>query len=294
MTSKSMLVDGGNQVNKIDENNMKENITKKRKDPKSMSVEELDEYIQRNKSKIKIDDNNKSLNSSFHSQKNLNYSFNETSKVLNKINDNFKKSDNEVNSNMNIGLTPNSNMNNSNVFQQNKSINQTLNNSNINSNLITNKQYTESLGLNYNYLNMNQNQNQNLNNSVSNNNNLNNVNNQNINNPFINTNSPYQNMNMNYQNVNTQSSYDPMSDGDDKYFKYKQKSINNAGNLNQMNTSFQNQNLNQNSTAASNYLKALQDKIKELHSENEELKKNFIQVSELIEKVLSYLYIGKK
>jgi hypothetical protein len=66
-------------------------------------------------------------------------------------------------------------------------------------------------------------------------------------------------------------SYDPISEIEDKS-KCK-------------NTTVTKTILNISNNATNNYLKALQDKIRKLTSENEEVKRNFIEVSELLEKV---------
>lgn len=74
---------------------------KLRKDPKSMSIEELEEILSKNKgknqSKLEKEDTNKSLNNSYYSQKNN--SVTETSKMFNKLNDKLDKinHDNQAN-----------------------------------------------------------------------------------------------------------------------------------------------------------------------------------------------------
>jgi hypothetical protein len=226
MTTRSMSMSEKEfKENKLNSTN--DNFVKKRKDPKTMSVEELEEYINKNKFKFTDDRsynpnntnnnmNNKSLNSSFNSQRNLNLSFTnnlEQNKTVNfnKINDNVKKSENDTK----------------------------LNSSNS-------EALTKNYGLNYNYL--------------GNNNMVNS-------NPFINHNNTMNNSNM---------SLDPMSDGEEKYLKFKSKVF-------PPNTS-SNSAMNTQSNAANNYLKSLQDKNHSLLLENEELKKNFIEVSELLEK----------
>jgi hypothetical protein len=148
----------------------------KRRDPKNMTMEELDEYINKNKIKLKQQDENKP-NNSFQSQKN--YSFIDAPKSLNKTSDNIKiESD-------------------------------------------------KHMSMNYNY------------------------------NPFL--------KDTNTSNISCENN----SDNEEKY-KFKS-----------------NQSLkDSNFSAANNYLKALQEKIKILTLENEEVKKNFIDVSEILEKVL--------
>ena len=148
----------------------------KRRDPKNMTMEELDEYINKNKIKLKQHDDNKT-NNSFQSQKN--YSYIEGVRSFNKTND-IIKVENE-----------------------------------------------KQLSINYN--------------------------------PFI-------------KDTNTSNiSYEINSDNEEKYkFKTNQS-------LKDLNIS-----------AANNYLKALQEKIRILSIENEEVKKNFIEVSELLEKVCIY------
>ena len=70
-----------------------------RKDPKSMSIEELEEILSKNKgknlSKLEREDTNKSLNTSYYSHKNNT----ESSKVFNKLNEKLEKIklDNHVN-----------------------------------------------------------------------------------------------------------------------------------------------------------------------------------------------------
>jgi chromosome segregation ATPase len=204
---------------------------KKRKDPRSMTTEELEEYINKNK----VD---KSLNSSFYSQKNLNYSI---------TNHQFKK-ENENSLNYN-GDT-----------------------------------LSKNLGvLNYNYLGTGS--------LTPNNNNI-------IKNPFIMNNSSnnnpaniYENQaQSNYQkehiNTNTSNiSFDPNSDGEDKFFKFKPKiDILNSPNKLNSDTNFSKNIVQSHSNAANNYLKSLQDKNRSLFNENDELKKNFIEVSEILEK----------
>jgi len=94
----------------------------------------------------------------------------------------------------------------------------------------------------------------------------------------------------NYQkehvNTNTSNiSFDPNSDGEDKFFKFKSKNDNvNSPNKLNSDTSFSKNIAQSHSNAANNYLKSLQDKNKSLFNENEELKKNFIEVSEILEK----------
>jgi uncharacterized protein YxeA len=61
----------------------------KRRDPKSMTMEELDEFLNKNKSKIKNDDSK--LNVSFTSYKT--HTLNEVQKNLNKTSDNILRKD---------------------------------------------------------------------------------------------------------------------------------------------------------------------------------------------------------
>lgn len=242
----SKFTSGSSPMHKNNQSSSKSTteMTRRRKDPKSMTTEELEEYINRNRN----DSNNKSLNSSFQSQKN-NLSFT-AGNILN-------------------------NLNKKNEFDSN-------------SNNITNNELSKNLeGLNYNYSNVN---NPFL---MNNTHNTNGTNTQNLNvvssnfQNFKNSSTPY--LNTNASNI----SIDPMSDGEEKYLKFKQKVL--PPSFNNPNNSFSNNNLdnsliggnknsNQNSTAANNYLKALQEKVKVLQTENDELKKIFIEVSELLEK----------
>jgi hypothetical protein len=179
-----------------------------RKDPRSMTTEELEEYINKNKN------DNKSLNSSFQSQKNLNYSFTATHKVENN--------------------QPNTNE----TLQRNLA------------------------NLNYNYLG-----NTPQLNSTSN-----------VKNPFIKEKNYFkENLLTNQTNI----SIDNPSDNEDKFLK--NKLISNNSNQKIYNESTQN-NFFTNSNAANNYLKSLQEKNRILNLENEDLKKSFIELSELLEK----------
>jgi hypothetical protein len=74
-------------------------------------------------------------------------------------------------------------------------------------------------------------------------------------------------------------SYDPISDIEDRS-KSKIMTVNKSM-------------LNISSKASNNYLKALQEKIKKLTAENEEVKRNFIEVSELLENV-SFCKLGTR
>jgi hypothetical protein len=276
---------------------------KKRKDPKSMTTEELEEYINRNKS-------DKSFNSSFHSQKNLNYSF---TGGLRKDKDKEKENESLINNNEV----------NSKLGGLNYNYLGTSSTSNFNTNLAqganTNNLNNTSILANTNNLAMNNVNNPFLMNNASNlenqkNNNLNasnlNLNNQSINMPPT---SPYAREQLNTQTSNI--SNDHISDGEDKYLKFKPKqyNVNSTPSLNNSINNFNNspnknlttfnpgssntsstyqgaqtvtQNTNSpslNSNAASNYLKSLQEKTKFLSQENEELKKNFVEVSEMLE-----------
>lgn len=73
-------------MSKFDQSPKSEISFLKRRDPKSMSIEELDELITKNKSKIKNDDSK--LNASFTS-----YSLKEVHKNLNKTTDNINRKD---------------------------------------------------------------------------------------------------------------------------------------------------------------------------------------------------------
>jgi hypothetical protein len=181
-------------------------IKRGRKDPRSMTTEELEEYINKNKNE------NKSLNSSFHSQKNVNYSFTATNKIEN-------------------------------------------NHSNTNDNLQRNL-----ANLNYNYLG-----NTAQLNSGSN-----------ANNPFIKEKNYFKE---NLLTSQTNISIDNPSDQEDKIFKNKLTSYNQK-----VNGESNQNNFFTNSNAANNYLKSLQEKNRILNLENEDLKKSFIEVSELLEK----------
>jgi hypothetical protein len=72
--------------------NEKEISLIKRKDPKHMTNDELDEYIKRNRPKAKLEDN-KSMNTSFHSHRLNNFSFDKG------INRDYKKQENDKTSN---------------------------------------------------------------------------------------------------------------------------------------------------------------------------------------------------
>jgi len=89
-----------NKTNTSDVKFLRDDQIKKRKDPKTMSIEELEQYLSRNKHQKEKDDN-KSLNSSFNSQKHVNYSFTETNKIFNKLSENKFNNDksNEKNNN---------------------------------------------------------------------------------------------------------------------------------------------------------------------------------------------------
>jgi hypothetical protein len=300
------------------------NIIKKRKDPKSMTTEELEEYISRNKS-------NKSLNSSFHSQKNLNYSFTQGLGGLKKDKENESMSNNEemisklggLNYNY-LGNTSLSNLSPQ-VGNNLVSHNNTINNNNPSNPLNS----TNNLGNTNNMIQMNSVNNPFLmNNSInyefSPKNNFSIPNSQNMplsqgyNNHQISQPTSYAREQLNTQTSNI--SNDPLSDGEDKYLKFKPKqynlnnsvnninnsqyeqspiknlntfnpgstntSSNNAFQQNSQNTMCQansNTQPNTNSKAANNYLKSLQEKTKILTQENEELKKNFVEVSEILE-----------
>lgn len=204
---------------------------KKRKDPRSMTTEELEEYINKNKA-------DKSLNSSFHSQKNMNFSL--TSHQIKKENENTSQYNGDTLS-KNLGV------------------------------------------LNYNYLgtgSLTPNNNHNINNPFLMNN-SNNNNNVNIYENPIHSNYQKEQINTNTSNI----SFDPNSDGEDRYFKFKSKNKDHySPNKINSDTSFTKNIIQGNSNAANNYLKSLQDKNKSLFNENEELKKNFIEVSEILEK----------
>jgi len=74
----------------------------KRKDPKSMSIEELEEYLKNKCKNLRKDDDNKSLNSSFNSQKQVHNSCMETNKIFNKLTENkFEKKNFEKSPNNN-------------------------------------------------------------------------------------------------------------------------------------------------------------------------------------------------
>lgn len=297
------------------------NILKKRKDPKSMTTEELEEYISRNKS-------NKSLNSSFHSQKNLNYSFTQGLGGLKKDKENESMSNNEemisklggLNYNY-LGNTSLSNLSpqlGSNVANSSNGINfNNPSNQHISSNNLGNTNNMIQMNSVNNPFLMNNS----INYEISPKNNFPISNSQNMplsqgyNNHQISQPTSYAREQLNTQTSNV--SNDPLSDGEDKYLKFKPKNynLNNSINNNQYehspiknlntfnpgstntssNNAFQqipqnstspvNSNTHQhtNSNAANNYLKSLQEKTKILTQENEELKKNFVEVSEMLE-----------
>lgn len=164
----------------------------KRKDPKSMSIEELEEYISRNRNRFKPDNETKSLNSSFQSQRNMNYSFNEPNQG--KFNNKFQSGDEQA----------------------------------------------KTYGLNYSYLNGIKPATNNTTSSLAN----------------------------KIQDIRAKS----------KDNSPRNKSFN----FNNVNNPFIQQETK--SSSVNNYITSLQEKIKQLQYENEDLKKNFVQVSELLEK----------
>jgi hypothetical protein len=151
-------------MSKFDQSPKSEISFLKRRDPKSMSMEELDEFINKNKTKIKNEDSK--LNASFTS-----YSLKEVQKNLNKTTDNIMRKDTD----------------------------------------------SKSFIINHAY------------------------------NPFL---------------KDSNVSYDPVPDSEDRF-----------------------RNKNNHNTATNSYIKALQEKIRHLTVENEEAKRNFIEVSELLENV---------
>jgi exosome complex RNA-binding protein Csl4 len=164
----------------------------KRKDPKSMTCEELDEYIRRNRPRARFEDN-RTVNTSVHSHRNVfNYSFNDGDKNFTKI-ENIKRSD------VNKSIT---------------NIHQVINKETINTN-------------------------------------------------------------------NSMNSIEHLSEAEEKYLKFKSTGC--VRNNNTCLTSISNQTSN---NASETYIKSLNEKIKNLTLENEEAKKNFIEVSELLEKVV--------
>ena len=301
-----------------------EGIIKKRKDPKTMTVEELEEYISKNRSKFKeggvsslINNNlNKSVNSSVNCQKVLNRSYTAgNNHISNNLTNNNLFMRNQSNENINNLISHKSSQIavNDDSSSRNHDLGTTKNNKNHeNSQKILNEvESFQHKTNNYekNYKNPVDSYNKN---SGSKNNSPNNSMN-----PFLN-NLPsskqifFQNV---YNNSNV-SMNEQASDGEEKFFKCKNSNligvntnnnfnnqhnfisssndnniiINNANqnysqvsNNNFNNSSYQNYQYS-NSNAANNYLKTLQEKNLSLFKENEELKKNFIDVSEILEK----------
>jgi hypothetical protein len=228
--------------------NAAQNMMKKRRDPKSMSIEELEDYINKNKSKLRnMDDgnnlttNNKSLNSSFQSQKNTNLSFNINNLmenkfgIMKKISDNINPSSCKENNLNQMPLSFSPKNDNKNLFSVN------------------------------NFLQKQDHNNQ-----------INNIN------PFLKSTNEDDMSKYKIPQINLplQSHLNPNinQSSNNNILSLMQNQIQNSSNHTNTN------NNNTNSAAASNYLKTLQEKIKSLSLENEELKTSFVQINEILEK----------
>jgi hypothetical protein len=91
-------------------------------------------------------------------------------------------------------------------------------------------------------------------------------------------------LNYNYlNNINKQISensiFNNNGESDDSFVKYKYKPPNSHNQIQQDSLSPQ-----INSDASSNYIKSLQDKLTSIYKENEELKRNFIEINEILDK----------
>ena len=267
--------------NNVDTKN--NNITKRKKNPRDMTIEELEEYIQKNKNKNynPYNTESRSLNSSFTSNNHFGL-FNEKFKENfdNNSNKSFHQKNFSVGKNINIQNEEVLNKENKDVNVNNITNNNNLDNQNNNKftlieNIVQNSPFIKSNSSSKNNtLNTISKEEENLNKNQNNFNyqNNNNLNNNNFTNPLNNSaQKPFNSFNFYSNIINKQNEFNNTNNNNLNSYNSNntQSTINNS----------ENNNLNTNSKAINDYIKSLQEKIKFLENENEELKKNYFKIS---------------
>ena len=258
------------------------NITKRKKNPRDMTIEELEEYIQKNKNKNynPYNTESRSLNSSFTSNNHFGL-FNE------KFKENFDNNSNKSFHQKTFSVGKNNIQNEEVLNKENKdvNVNNITNNNNFENknnnkftlieNIVQNSPFIKSNSSSKNNtLNTISKEEENLNKNQNNFNyqNNNNLNNNNFTNPLNNSaQKPFNSFNFYSNIINKQNEFNNTNNNNLNSYNSNntQSTINNS----------ENNNLNTNSKAINDYIKSLQEKIKFLENENEELKKNYFQIS---------------
>ena len=254
----------------------------KKKNPRDMSIEELEEYIQKSRARSKNFINNEahSLNASFTNK----YNFGLFDKIDDKNkNDNLFSVKREKNvrnfmdniEKNNLKININDNLSHKSEIQKEENFSPSINNRGINK--------YQQVQINSSKIDIN---NESVNNNILNNNNFsgkntyNDIEIQSENKQLNNTLSP-SNINMNipspsFKNINHTLNYTLNNDNEDKNEAFINNSINQDLNINldnQQNKDNQMKEANNNSTA--NYIRVLQNKIQLLNQENGNLKRLF-------------------
>ena len=258
------------------------NITKRKKNPRDMTIEELEEYIQKNKNKNynPYNTESRSLNSSFTSNNHFGL-FNE------KFKENFDNNSNKSFHQKTFSVGKNNIQNEEVLNKENKdvNVNNITNNNNFENknnnkftlieNIVQNSPFIKSNSSSKNNtLNTISKEEENLNKNQNNFNyqNNNNLNNNNFTNPLNNSaQKPFNSFNFYSNIINKQNEFNNTNNNNLNSYNSNntQSTINNS----------ENNNLNTNSKAINDYIKSLQEKIKFLENENEELKKNYFKIS---------------